>query len=246
MPVVSFHFCDLLHNCSCLHEIIWEHFRRFVLVTDGNQKGQFMNKHLSKLVAVLSGLFTVVAMQRIQAQGYAVDSQIIGQPAGGGIYDYTLILNNESSATSSIETFWFAWTDYGYDLLPSMPTVNDADMPTGWSGTVLGGLYSSYGYTYPDGYSIEFTSPTPLAPGGTLTFKFSSHDSPADISGNSPLYGIPVGTSFVYSGGAFSDAGSQFLVGTAPVPEPSTISLVVTGISGLLFVGRKKFFIGLQ
>src|SRR5450432_3820620 len=199
-----------------------------------------MNMHLSKPVAVLLGLFMVVAMQRIQAQGYAVDSQIIGQSAGGGIYDYTLILNNESSATRSIGVFWFAWTDYGYDLLPSMPTVKATDMPTGWSGTVLGGPYSNYGYTYPDGYSIEFTSLTPLAPGGTLTFKFSSPDSPADISGNSPLYGIPVGTSFVYAGAAFSDAGSQFLVVTAPVPEPSTISLMVTGIAGLLFLGRKK------
>ena len=199
-----------------------------------------MNTHLSKPVAVLLGLFMVVAMQRIQAQGYAVDSQIIGQSVGGGNYAYTLILNNESSATSSIGTFWFAWTDYGYDLLPSMPTVKATDMPTGWSGTVLGGPYSDYGYTYPDGYSIVFTSLTPLAPGGTLTFKFRSHDSPADISGNSPLYGIPVGTSFVYGGSAFSDAGSQFLVLTAPVPEPSTINLMVAGIAGLWFLGRKK------
>jgi PEP-CTERM motif len=199
-----------------------------------------MNMHLSKPVAVLSGLFMVVAMQLIHAQGYAVDSQIIGQLVGGGTYTYTLTLNNESSATSSIGTFWFAWTDNGYDLLPSMPTVRASDIPAGWSATVLGGPYSDYGYTYPDGYSIEFTSLTPLAPGGTLTFKFRSLDSPAVISGNSPLYGIPVGTSFVYAGSAYADAGNQFLVVTAPVPEPSTISLMVTGIAGLLFLGRKK------
>jgi hypothetical protein len=203
-----------------------------------------MNRHLSRPVAVLLGLFTVVAMQRIHAQGYAVDSQISGQPAAGGTYNYTLILNNESSATSSIGTFWFAWTDYGYDLLPSAPTVTET--PAGWSGSVMGGPYSYYGYTYPDGYSIEFSSLTPLAPGGSLTFQFSSPDSPAAIAGNSPQYGIPVGTSFVYGGAAFYDPGSQFLVSTTPVPEPSTISLMVTGIAGLLFMGRKKVFSGFQ
>jgi len=70
-----------------------------------------------------------------------------------------------------------AWTDYGYDLLPSAPTVTET--PTGWGGSVMGGPYSYFGYTYQDGYSIEFSSATPLAPGGTLTFQFSSPDSPA-------------------------------------------------------------------
>jgi hypothetical protein len=180
----------------------------------------------------------VVAVQRIDAQNYAADSQISGQAAGDGIYDYTLTLNNESSATSPVGTFWFAWTDYGYNLLPSAPTVTESALPAGWSGAVMGGPYSYYGYTYQDGYSIEFTSLTPLAPGGTLTFHFTSADSPAAIAGNSPFYdGIPVGTSFVYSGGAFSDAGSQFLV--SPVPEPSTVGLMIIGVA-LLFKGRKK------
>jgi hypothetical protein len=176
----------------------------------------------------------LISAGKLHAQSYVVDAQISGQ-ADGGMYDYTLTLNNRSSSTTSIGTFWFAWTDYGYDLLPSSPTVTQT--PAGWSASVLGGSYDYYGYTYYDGYSIQFTTSSAyLNPGSSLTFEFTSPDSPSDISGINPYFGNEVETSFVYSGGPFSDAGSQFLVETV-VPEPAALGLLLVA-GGSLMVTR--------
>jgi hypothetical protein len=194
---------------------------------------------LSKTFSVLLVSFVPFTTQVIHAQGYLPHAQFSGQVAGDGTYDYTLTLDNDPSATASIGTFWFAWTDYGYDLLPSMPTITG--LPTDWNASVLGGPYSIYGYTYLDGYSIEFTSTTPLAPGGSLQFQFNSPDAPNILDGNSPLFDIPIGTSFVYSGGPFSDAGGQLLVIPTPVPEPSPYRFLALSLGTLLFASRRRF-----
>jgi hypothetical protein len=44
----------------------------------------------------------------IHAQGIVANAQITGQPAGGGLYSYTIVLNNSASSSSSIQTFWYA------------------------------------------------------------------------------------------------------------------------------------------
>ena len=182
-----------------------------------------------KKVFAAPRLIVILAMfsaPLLHAQIYVVDSQLNAQP-DDGIYDYTLTLNNRDSSTTQIGTFWFAWTDSGEDLLLSSPTVTQT--PSDWLASVSGGSYTDYyGNTYYDGYSIQFTTASDyLNPGSSLTFQFTSPDSPADISGDNPNFGIAIKTSFVYSGGPFSDAGNEFLVQT--VPEPGAFSLLVVG-----------------
>ena len=173
------------------------------------------------LAAFLLTLLSFTTAHRLGAQNYVVDAQLSGQ-LNGGLYNYTLTLNNESSSTMPVGTFWFAWTASGYDLLISQPTVTQT--PSGWSASVLGGPYSYYGYTYYDGYSIRFTSSgASLSPGSSLSFHFTSPDSPLTMSGENPNFGTAIETSVVYSGGPYSDAGDQFLVKT--VPEPSVLGL---------------------
>jgi hypothetical protein len=167
------------------------------------------------------------------AQSYVVDAQITSQPVGDGSYNYTIQLNNESSSTEPVGTFWFAWVPdaYGYDLLTSVPTA--IQTPSGWSYTLSGGSYY-----YPDGVSIEFlnTSDAALTPGSSYTFGFNSFDSPTTLNQNSPYYPIPTLTSYVYSGGPFSDSGALIL--PAAVPEPSATGLLGICAVSLLLASR--------
>src|SRR5215472_4073585 len=58
----------------------------------------------------------------LQGQNINATALISSQPAGGGLFNYTLTLNNLASSTSPIETFWFAWLPNGDNFLPSSPT----------------------------------------------------------------------------------------------------------------------------
>ena len=192
---------------------------------------------LPRLAASIATLLITLGTAYVtHAQGYVVDAQISGQPAGDGSYNYTINLNNNISSLNPIGTFWFGWVpDYlGYDLLPSFPS--NVQTPDGWGYNINYG--SGYGY-YPDGYSIEFyANDAPLAPGSSLTFAFNSTDSPSDINGTSPFLGIPASTSYVYSGYAFSDGGAE--ISLTPVPEPSSISLLMAGAAILIWTGRRS------
>jgi hypothetical protein len=181
-------------------------------------------------------LLALVAAKSVLAQGYIATAQFSSQAVGDGTFDYDILLNNDPSADNSILTFWFAWTDSGLDLLPSQPTVTG--LPSGWNASVQGGPYSYYGYTYEDGYSIEFTtSGYGMLPGDSLDFQFNSPDAPDALVADSPYYpGIPAATSFVYSGAPYSDAGSQFAV--VPAPEPSSAGLLALGVAAGLAVRR--------
>jgi hypothetical protein len=149
-------------------------------------------------------------------------SATLSSTPDGANFDYTITLMNSSSSTNSIGTFWFAWVP-GKDFLATSPlSVTD---PTGWADKITHG-----GST--DGYAIQWVSSSSsdnVPIGGSLTFKFTSADTPAQIAGLSPFYPtIPVETSFVYSGAPFSDAGFQFTVSS--VPEPSTLTLGILAI----------------
>jgi hypothetical protein len=133
-------------------------------------------------------------------------------------FNYTITLHN--TGTTNIGTFWFGWVP-GEDFLATTPT--NILKPTTWSATLNGGGAS-------DGHSIEFVdSGTLLAPGGTLTgFGFTSNDTPAQLAGKSAFFSTtPTTTSFVYSGGPFSDSGFQFAA--TVVPEPTAIVLAAVG-----------------
>jgi hypothetical protein len=188
---------------------------------------------------VLGCLCVLAAAGGLHAQGIVANAQISGQPAGGGVYSYTIVLNNSASSASSISTFWYAWVP-GADFLPSSP--GSVQPPAGWGDSVQGGPYYDpyYGYYYPDGYSIEFTTMTsPLTPGSSMSFTFVSSDSPAALAGNSPIFSYyPVGTSYVFSGVGESGNSGQFIVQS--VPEPSALALLAAAGVGCWMMSRYR------
>jgi hypothetical protein len=143
----------------------------------------------------------------------AATGTITSAPAGSN-FAYTITLNN--TGTTPIETFWYAWIQSPFeDFLKTSPISETS--PSGWSPQI-----TNIGSN--DGYAIEWTTTTaPLNPGGSLTFSFVSADNPASVNGDSVFYpGTPVGTSFVYSGAAFTTPSDQFVVAplTPPPPPP--------------------------
>jgi len=159
-----------------------------------------------------------------------VSAQISSQPDGSN-FDYTIKLSNSSSSTDSLETFWFGWVP-GKDFLPSNPI--SVTPPTGWADQVTHGGAG-------DGYAIQFvTSTTPLGPGDSLNFKFTSADSPAQLAANSPFYtGFPALTSFVYQGQPFQGDSERFIV-LQSVPEPATLTMGITALVGAFAVSRAR------
>jgi hypothetical protein len=151
------------------------------------------------------------------ARADLVVSGLIASQANGPNFDYTIRLTNSGSSTSPVETFWYAWVP-GKDFLTTSPV--SVAVPAGWTETI-----THVPNTPTNGYAIQWvTSTAPLAPGGSLDFKFTSADTPASVFGNSVYYpGTPVGTSFVYSGAPFQGLSSQFVV--TAVPEPSSLAL---------------------
>ena len=150
--------------------------------------------------------------------GLAFQSRASGSPGatarysatqlGPGQYQYAITLTD--TGTTPIGTFWYAWSPAG-NYLPSPPS--QVASPLNWSGSSMTGYY--------DGSSVLWTTGSPLQPGQSLSgFSFQSPDSPASIAGTSPFFpDAPVNTSYVYSGGPFSDAGFQIVA--SPVPEPA-------------------------
>jgi hypothetical protein len=136
----------------------------------------------------------------------AATATISGVSAGNGTFDYTVTLND--TGTTSIGTYWFAWVP-GKDFLDVSPT--NIVLPAGWKEAITNGGAS-------DGFAIQFEATTPasdLQSGASLSFGFTSTETPAQLAGTSSFYPtIPETTSFVYEGAPFSDPGVQF---TAPV-----------------------------
>jgi hypothetical protein len=190
---------------------------------------------LPNYFTLITGLLLIGATYQAQAQGYVASAQISAQAVGDGTYNYTIQLNNSSSSMNPIGTFWFAWVPdvYGYDLLTSMPM--NLQTPAGWGGYVTGGD----SYYYPDGYSIQFyANAAPLAPGSSLTFGFNSTDSPATLNATSPYFNLPASTSYIYASYAEGDPGAE--IALQVVPEPSSLSLVLVAVFGVIFGGRRS------
>src|ERR1700690_2387031 len=70
------------------------------------------------------------------AQGEAATGSVSGVQ-NGGVYDYTITLNNTSGSVS-IGSFWYAWTPNisPFFYLPGVPS--SASGPAGWTGSVVG------------------------------------------------------------------------------------------------------------
>jgi hypothetical protein len=145
---------------------------------------------------------------------------ISSTPAGAGT-NYSITLTNASSSNAGIGTFWYSWVP-GQDFLATSPT--SVSPPPGWTDNI-----TNMGPG--DGFAIQFLANSPandVQPGSSLNFSFTSKDSPASVNGNSVFFpGTPVGTSFVYPQGPFSDVGHEFVVTPAqtstpaPTPTPS-------------------------
>jgi hypothetical protein len=132
----------------------------------------------------------------------------------GSDFDYSIVLHNNSTDGSAIGTFWYAWVP-GEDFMKSNP-VSETN-PSGWTANI----------TSSAGYAIQWVAGagSTIPAGGSATFSFVSPDDFATMTGNSPYYtpATPVGTSFVYKGGPFSDGGFQFVVAA---PEPASVGML--------------------
>jgi hypothetical protein len=205
----------------------------FAKTKPGNPRGKVMNNALqSNLIrstgittaagSILLGLILAVGTApSVHAQGQIASGLISG--SGSGPYTYALSFSDAPSATSPVGSVWYAWIP-GSFYLPGVPT--SASAPAGWTANI-------------SGMSIQFTANAPgnyILPGGSLSgFGYQAAFSPAQLAAapNS-------GRSDAYSAGLFSSADDFFTVQFAPVPEPSTLTLLVCGALGLCLAGRRR------
>src|SRR3954454_3274416 len=142
-------------------------------------------------------------------------SAVISSTAAGAGFNNTITLSNDSSSNSGIGTFWYSWVP-GKDFLATRPT--SVTPPPGWTDHI-----TNMGPG--DGFAIQFLANSPandVQPGTSSRFSFTSADSPTSVNGNSVFFpGTPVGTSFVYPQGPFSDVGHQFVVTPSQTPTPA-------------------------
>jgi hypothetical protein len=124
------------------------------------------------------------------------------------VYHYDITLTD--TGTTNIGSFWFAWVP-GADFLDSTPSA--ATSPAGWGNP--GGAPNIIAASSFDGASIQWIAGSNIiTPGHSLSgFDFTTTDSPAALAGFSTTHPTSHAmTSFVYSGGLFSDLGFQFTV----------------------------------
>jgi hypothetical protein len=165
-------------------------------------------------LALAAGTATTVL-----AQGQIASGTISG--AGSGPYTYSLTFSDAAGSLSPVGSVWYAWVP-GQFYLPGVPT--SASAPAGWSQSIQSD-------------SIQFTANSPanyIQAGQSLSgFGYQANFSPAQLAAapNS-------GRSVAYSAGLFSDAGDTFTVQT--VPEPSTLTLLVAGLTALFLAGWRK------
>jgi hypothetical protein len=183
-------------------------------------------------IAVLASALAIQASSK-EARGTLLEdpSGTITTVSTSPNFSYAMTFKDASDATLPIGTVWFAWVP-GEDFLATSPLSETS--PAGW--TV--GAVTHAGAT--DGYAIQWVASSAardIPIGGSLSgFGFTTADSPASIDGKSPFFPTtPVLTTFAYSGGPFSDAGTQFTVASAsPVPEPASLAVAVLPVAMLL------------
>jgi hypothetical protein len=179
----------------------------------------YMNSPLKKF-AIRIGL----AAFTMNGHAQSASATISGVAAGGGIFDYTIILKNTGS--DSLEGFWYAWTQSGNNLSAN---ISDPGSSLGWSDTELEGNTS---------ISWQGSSSDALAAGQSATFTFDSTETPTAIttspSGESVAY---VGT-IDFSQGSSGDSTPVFSPTLVTAPEPSSLGLMAAGLVAMGFFLR--------
>jgi hypothetical protein len=176
-------------------------------------------------LAVAVGL----AVSTVSSQAQSATATISGVAAGGGVFDYTITLQN--TGTTLLDSFWYAWTLSGNNLSAA---ASNPGSSLGWIDTALEGNTS---------ISWEGNSGNTLAVGQSATFTFDSTETPSAITT------LPSGESVVYVNGTGPDTFEENDPGVASpvfsptlvtVPEPSSFGLLMTGALGLLAAGWWK------
>jgi hypothetical protein len=170
-------------------------------------------------LAIAAGL--AASIQSSQAQ--SATATISDVAAGGGLFNYTIILQN--TGTANLNSFWYGWTQSGNNL-PSNPS--NAGNSLGWANTL-------------DGNSIMWqnSSGTALAHNQTATFTFQSTST--FLAMTTP----PSGESVAYEGTIDDSQNSPgdstpIFSPVAATPEPTTVALLATALP-LLAASYRRF-----
>lgn len=173
-----------------------------------------MNNPLKPLTIPLV-LAATLAAATLSSDAQSATATISDVAAGGGVFDYTITLKN--TGTTSLDSFWYAWTLSGNNLSTA---ITDPGSSLGWTDTAIEGNTS---------ISWEGNSSDELAEGQSATFTFDSTESPTAITTS------PSGESVVYVSGTGPNTFEQNDPGVASpvfsptletVPEPSSSTLL--------------------
>lgn len=179
-----------------------------------------LSLHLSTIA--MASLIWGAASAR--AQDVVVSGSLSYTPGTGGLYDYTLTLDNTGS--EAVESLWLGWKVGNFNI-PSPTSVGNS---LGWNNGV-------------DGNSVQFggTAATAIPSGGSGIFTFDTTATPAQFmagtSGDSVAYGVNA-TQFAIENTTLHSFEFQPQV----VPEPSTAGLLAVGGAGLLATLRRRIF----
>jgi hypothetical protein len=167
------------------------------------------------------------AARIVLAQGEIASGTVSG--SGSGPYTYDLTFGASPSSLSPVGSVWYAWTPSGF-YLPGDPIAGTAHAPSGWTANILAN-------------SIQFSANSPAndIPIGQMLpgFIYQANFTPTQLAA-APNSGLSV----AYAGGIETDAGFTFTVQIVAVPEPSTLTLLVAGLTGVLLGGWRKLRAG--
>ena len=181
----------------------------------------------TRILPVIAAAFIFSGLSA-RAQDVAVTGLLSDVPAAGGVFDYTLTLQNTGS--EAVESLWLGWalsSNPVFDI--ASPT--DAGNNAGWASVV-------------DGDSVQYggsASETFLEPRASATFTFDSTSTPAEFmsqtAGQSVAYGVDA-SPFAIEDNSLNSV--EFAATVAAVPEPSTVGLLIMVVLGIPFLRWRR------
>jgi hypothetical protein len=188
-----------------------------------NQLPKLTTNRFALALAMAAGLVA----STVSGQAQSASATISDVAAGGGVYDYTITLQN--TGTTSLDSFWYAWTQGGNNL--SAPASSPGSS-LGWVDTSITGNTS---------ISWEGNSGNALGVGQSATFTFASTETPTAIT--TP----PAGESVAYVSGTGPSTFAQSQPGVAsPVFSPTLVTAPEPTSMGLIAAGSLILAVGLE